>query len=330
MRRRLILQGAAGLGLWPVVGKVTAGARRSGVPATAAPVAMSAVRLLPSVYLDALQANQAYLLRLSADRFLHNYHRFAGLPVKGEMYGGWEADTIAGEGLGHYLSALSLMYAQTGTAALKPRIDYIVAELARVQQAHGDGYVGGFMRKRKDGQVVDGKEIFPEMMRGEIRSAGFDLNGCWVPLYNWHKVFAGLFDAQKYAGNQRALQVAIGLGGYIDKVFSALDDEQVQQVLACEHGGINESFAELYARTGDRPWLKLARRVYHFKVLEPLAQGRDELANLHSNTQIPKLIGLARLHELTGQRSDAETVDFFWKRVTRHHSYVIGGNGDRG
>ncbi|MYM24914.1 glycoside hydrolase family 127 protein [Duganella sp. FT135W] len=335
MQRRQILKGAVGLGLvsgWSAKANAAASlavASGGAVPASARALPLSSVRLLPSVYADALQANQAYLLRLSADRFLHNYHRFAGLPAKGAIYGGWEADTIAGEGLGHYLSALSLMYAQTGNAALKPRIDYIVAELARVQQAQGDGYVAGFMRKRKDGQVVDGKEIFPEIMRGEIRSAGFDLNGCWVPLYNWHKVFAGLFDAQTYTGNEQALQVALGLAGYIDKVFAALNDEQVQQVLACEHGGINESFAELYARTQDKRWLALAQRLYHTKVLTPLAQGRDELANLHSNTQIPKLIGLARLHELTGRQSDADAVNFFWRRVTQHHSYVIGGNGDR-
>jgi DUF1680 family protein len=77
-------------------------------------------------------------------------------------------------------------------------------------------------------------------MRGEIKSAGFDLNGCWVPLYNWHKLFAGLFDAQTYAGNTQALTVALGLAGYIERVFAALSDDQVQQVLACEHGGINE------------------------------------------------------------------------------------------
>ncbi len=332
MQRRQILQGAASLGLmggWAPAARAAARASAPRVPARARALPLSAVRLLPSPYADAVQANQAYLLRLSADRFLHNYHRFAGLPTKGAIYGGWESDTIAGEGLGHYLSALSLMYAQTGNGALKPRIDYIVAELARVQQAHGDGYVAGFMRKRKDGTVVDGKEIFPEIMRGEIRSAGFDLNGCWVPLYNWHKVFAGLFDAQALAGNEQALQVALGLAAYIDKVFATLNDEQVQQVLACEHGGINESFAELYARTQDKRWLVLAQRLYHTKVLAPLAQGRDELATLHSNTQIPKLIGLARLHELTGRRSDADAVGFFWKRVTQHHSYVIGGNGDR-
>ena len=333
--RRLILQGAASLGLvsgWSAKASAagaTAPAFAPSTPSSATAVPMSDVRLLPSFYADALQANQSYLLRLSADRFLHNYHLFAGLPVKGKIYGGWESDTIAGEGLGHYLSALSLMHAQSGLPALKPRIDYIVTELARVQRAQGDGYIGGFMRKRKDGKVVDGKEIFPEIMRGEIRSAGFDLNGCWVPLYNWHKVFAGLFDAQAYAGNAQALQVATGLAGYMAKVFDALTDEQLQQVLACEHGGINESFAELYARTNDERWLTIARRLYHHKALAPLAGGRDELANLHSNTQIPKLIGLARLYELKGRQSDADTVKFFWKTVTDHHSYVIGGNGDR-
>lgn len=331
MRRRQLLKGAASLGLLPAWASASGAGTPSGtaIPARAKALPLSSVRLLPSPYADALQANLAYLLRLSPDRFLHNYHRFAGLPTKGPIYGGWESDTIAGEGLGHYLSALSLMHAQTGSPALKPRIDYIVDELARVQHAQGDGYVAGFMRKRKDGKVVDGKEIFAEIMRGEIRSAGFDLNGCWVPLYNWHKVFAGLLDAQAYAGNEQALSVALGLAGYIEKVFAALNDEQVQQVLACEHGGINESFAELYARTRDKRWLALAQRMYHSKVLVPLAQGRDELATLHSNTQIPKLIGLARLHELTGHRGDADAVRFFWKRVTQHHSYVIGGNGDR-
>ncbi|WP_348696591.1 glycoside hydrolase family 127 protein [Duganella fentianensis] len=330
MQRRQLLRGAAGLGLvagWH--GNAQARAASADFPATARALPLSSVRLTPSIYAQALQANQAYLLRLSADRFLHNYHRFAGLPTKGAIYGGWESDTIAGEGLGHYLSALSLMYAQTGNGALKPRIDYIVAELARVQQAHGDGYVAGFMRKRADGTLVDGREIFPEIMRGEIKSAGFDLNGCWVPLYNWHKLFAGLFDAQAHAGNAQALSVALGLAGYIERVFAALSDEQVQQVLACEHGGINESFAELYARSKDARWLALARRLYHSKVMLPLAQGRDELANLHSNTQIPKLIGLARLREVGGRRSDGEAAEFFWHRVTEHHSYVIGGNGDR-
>jgi DUF1680 family protein len=266
---------------------------------------------------------------LSPDRLLHNYHKFAGLPVKGELYGGWEADTIAGEALGHYLSALALMYAQTGNTECITRIHYIISELEKVQAAQGDGYAAGFMRKRKDGAIVDGKEIFPEIMAGDIRSAGFDLNGCWVPFYNWHKLFAGLMDVQTYAGIDRGIPVAVALGGYIENVFAALNDEQVQKVLDCEHGGINESFAELYTRTQDVRWLALSERIYHKRMLDPLTAQQDKLANNHANTQVPKLIGLARLYEVTKKPGYRDASTFFWDRVVNHHSFVIGGNADR-
>ncbi|GAO39813.1 hypothetical protein SCH01S_39_00980 [Sphingomonas changbaiensis NBRC 104936] len=294
----------------------------------AKPLPLASVRLLPSPWLDAVEGNRRYLHALEPDRLLHNYRTSAGLMPKGAVYGGWESDTIAGHTLGHYLSALSLMYAQTGDAECKRRVDYIVDELAEVQRAHGDGYVAGFTRKRDD-LVEDGKVIFAELKRGDIRSMGFDLNGCWVPFYNWHKLYAGLFDAQAHCGNSKALPVAIGLGGYIDGVFAVLSDAQVQQVLDCEHGGINESFAELYARTGDTRWLRLAERLRHKKILDPLTAGKDVLPWIHANTQVPKIIGLARLHELTGNPGDANAARFFWDTVIRDYSYVIGGNADR-
>ena len=294
----------------------------------ASPLPLADVRLLDSPWLTAVEANRRYLHALEPDRLLHNFRTSAGLPAKGAVYGGWESDTIAGHTLGHYLTALSLMYAQTGDVECRRRVDYIVGELAVVQAAHGDGYVAGFTRKRGD-VVEDGKAIFPELIAGDIRSMGFDLNGCWVPLYNWHKLFAGLFDAQLHCDNQQALRVAAALGGYIDAVFAQLNDAQVQTVLDCEHGGVNESFAELYARTRDPRWLDLAERLRHAKVLDPLSQRCDSLPWIHANTQIPKVIGLARLHELTGKADQAVAAHFFWETVTRDYSYVIGGNADR-
>jgi hypothetical protein len=287
------------------------------------------VRLLPSPFKTAVDVNEAYLLSVNPDRLLHNYRQFAGLTPKAELYGGWERDTIAGHSLGHYLSAISLMYAQTGNAALKLRAAYIIDELALVQGAHGDGYVAGFTRKRKDGSVVDGKEIFPELMAGDIRSAGFDLNGCWVPLYNWHKLYGGLFDAQTFCGHDKALTVAVGLGVYIDKVFRALNDDQVQTVLNCEFGGLNDSFAELYRRTKNPRWLALAQRLHHKRIIDPLTAGEDRLANNHANTQVPKLLGEATLFEVTGNEDNRKAASFFWERVVNNHSYVIGGNADR-
>jgi hypothetical protein len=45
--------------------------------------------------------------------------------------------------------------------------------------------------------------------------------------------------------------------------------------------------------------------------------------------QVPKVIGLARLHELTGNMGDAAAARFFHETVTKHHSYVIGGNSEQ-
>lgn len=329
MNRRQFVRGAAVLaaaGTSPVIAR--AGAVK-GVPSSVKPLPLSAVRLLPSDFATAVEVNRGYLLSLSADRLLHNFMKYAGLPPKGEIYGGWESDTLAGHTLGHYLSALVCMYEQIGDVACKQRADYIVDELARAQAARGTGYVGALGRKLKDGTIVDGEQIFPEVMRGEIHSSGFDLNGSWSPLYTVHKVMAGLLDVNAAWGNPTALKVATGLAEYFAKVFAALSDAQMEEMLHTEYGGLNESFAELSAQTGDKRWLEISQRIYDHRVLDPLEAGQDKLANLHANTQVPKLIGLARIHELTGKPAPGDGASFFWKAVTQHHSYVIGGNADR-
>lgn len=281
-----------------------------------------------SPFFDAVSANLEYLLRIEPDRLLHNFRVHAGLKPKADAYGGWEADTIAGHSLGHYLTALALIHAQTKNAAAKTRALYIVDELRACQTAAGDGYVSGFQRRIGD-KTEDGKVIFPEIMRGEIRAQGFNLNGSWVPFYTWHKLFSGLFAAQDFLDSKLALEIAKDLGGYIAKVFDALSDEQVQTMLNCEHGGMNESMAELYARTKDERWLKLSMRIRHNKTLGPMFAKEDKLPGLHANTQIPKVIGLARLFELTGKEEYRTASRYFWENVTQNYSYVIGGNSDR-
>jgi DUF1680 family protein len=323
LSRRVLLATAGAAALAPA-GSLAA----SPVAQSAEPFPLEAVRLGPSDFLTALQANRAYLFRLEPDRFLHNFRAQAGLATKGAVYGGWEADSIAGHSLGHYLSALSLLHAQTGDAAACERVGYIVAELGACQAASPDGYVGGLTRKL-DSKIEPGRAVFEDLRRGRIHSTGFALNGAWSPLYTVHKLFAGLLDAERYCRNAAARPIALRLAAYFDGVFAALDDAQMQAVLACEYGGLNESFAELSARTGDTRWLRLARRLYDRKTLDPLAGGHDALANLHANTQIPKVIGLARLYELTGEPAYAAASETFWTAVTGHHSYAIGGHGDR-
>ena len=293
--RRRVLQGGASAVLL-----MAAHPTPASIQQTTTPAPLGAVRLLPSPYLTAINVNLQYLHRLEPDRLLHNFHSQARLTPKAAVYAGWESDTIGGHTLGHYLSALSLMHAQTGDAECKRRVAYIVHELSLCQAQSTDGFVAGFTRRRGD-DIEPGRLVFEEVRRGDIRARSFDLNGSWAPLYSWHKLMAGLLDADRHCGNKASVEVAEKLGGFIGGVFDALNEEQIQKMLGCEHGGLNESFAELYGRTGNRRWLVLSETIYHRKVLEPLSRGEDCLPDIHANTQIPKLIGLARLHELTGE-----------------------------
>ena len=279
--------------------------------------ALHQVSLLEGPFLHARQMDEKTVLAYEPDRLLARFRMQAGLQPKAEPYGGWEGESLAGHSLGHYLSACNLLFQSTGNREFRNRSDYIVSELAACQQADGAGYIGAF---------DNGKRIFEEEVAvGNIRSQGFDLNGIWAPFYTHHKVLAGLRDAYRLGGNARALEVARHFADWIEKVLSGLDHGQMQQVLNCEHGGMNEVLADLYADTGDGRYLALAGRFYHEAVLGPLADGHDSLAGLHGNTQFPKLIGLTKRFLITGDSSDYRAASFFWDRVVHHHSYVTGG-----
>jgi hypothetical protein len=55
----------------------------------------------------------------------------------------------------------------------------------------------------------------------------------------------------------------------------------------------------------------------------------DALDGLHANTQIPKVIGFARIGELGGEQSWIDAAYFFWSTVTRRRSVAFGGNSVR-
>lgn len=285
----------------------------------AEPFSLGDVRLLGGPWLFANQADAKYLLTVDPDRLLHSFRVNSGLPPKAPIYGGWEDSGLAGHSLGHYLTACSQQYAATHDKRYKDKVDYIVSELTACQKNRPDGYIAA---------MPNGDKVWAEVKRGEIRSGGFDLNGLWSPWYTHHKVLAGLLDAYRLAGNREALTVAEKFADWAIDETKNLTDEQWQKMLACEYGGMNDALAELYAATGQRKYLDLSRKFYDNRVLAPLAEGEDDLSGKHSNTQIPKIIGLARLYELTGDAKDRKTAEFFWDRIVNHRTYVIGGNSD--
>lgn len=290
----------------------------TGVPVEAFPITQ--VKLLEGPFLHATKLNVNSLLSYDPDRLLAKFRSEAGLDPKAEHYGGWEAETIAGHTLGHHLSACALMYQTTGDVRFLERVNYIVKELEAVQNANGNGYIGAF---------TNGRKIFEEQIaKGEIRSQGFDLNGIWAPFYTHHKVLAGLRDAYRLAGNEKALEIGKHFGDWIGSIVLGLNAEQVQKILHCEFGGVQETLAQLYEDTRDEKYLQIARVFHHDAIVDPLARGEDILPNKHGNTQIPKMIASATLYELTGEEQDRRPAEFFWNTVVHHHSYVTGGHGN--
>lgn len=277
------------------------------------------VKLLEGPFKNAMQRDVDYLLQLEPDRLLHRFHLFAGLKTKGAIYTGWESETLSGHTLGHYLSACALHYAATADVRFKDRSDYIINELALCQQARKTGYIGSIPRE---------DSVWNEVAKGNIRTAGFDLNGLWSPWYTLHKVYSGLMDAYLYTGNQQAKEVVIRFADWADELTAKLNGDQLQNMLNCEFGGMNEALLNVYAITGNKKYLDAADRFYHKAVMDPLAAETDQLSGKHANTQIPKIIGAARRYELTQATSDKTIAEFFWDAMVNYHTYVMGGNSE--
>ena len=281
---------------------------------------VSNVRLAASQFKKNQQADISYLLGLDADRLLAPYLKGAGLTPKADNYTNWENTGLDGHIGGHYLSALSYMYAATGNKEIEARMDYFLTELQRCQNAAGNGYLGG---------VPNPKQIWGDIAKGDIRAASFGLNDRWVPLYNIHKIYAGLRDAWLLAGRQQARKMLVRLTDWMIQEVSQLSDAQIQQMLVSEHGGLNETFADVAAITGDKKYLRLAHQFSDERLLKPLLEGRDILTGMHANTQIPKVIGYKRIADLEGLSDWDRAAAFFWDVVIGQRSVSIGGNSMR-
>jgi len=280
------------------------------------PFYLKDVKLLDGPFKHATELDTKTLLSYEPDRFLAKFREEAGLKPKAENYHGWEAESLAGHSLGHYLNAISLMYMTTGNEEFLRRANYIVDELDTCQKANGDGYIGAFT----NGQKI----LEEEVAKGDIRAKGFDLNGLWSPFYTIHKIMDGLFHIYKYCGNQKALEIEARFADWVGTIVKDLSEEQVQEMLNCEFGGMNEALAELYGNTGNKKYLELSRVFRHKAIIDPITAGQDILAGKHCNTQVPKFIGLARRYELTGDSTDYTGAVNFWNMMVHHHAYVAG------
>jgi uncharacterized protein len=293
-------------------------AASSAVPDKVAPVArpfsLIDVRLLDGPFKQAMQLDAQYLLSLEPDRLLHNFRVTAGLPSNATPLGGWEAPDVElrGHAVGHYMSALALMYTATGDARFKSRADLMVAELTKVQTAEAKKFHPGYL------------SAFPEEFFDRVEAR----QKVWAPYYTIHKIMAGLLDVSELCGNAQALETVTKMADWVKFRVDRLSDAQMQAALGTEHGGMNEVLANIYAATGNPEYLRIAHKFDHHAIFDPLLRREDPLNGLHANTQFPKIIGAAREYELGGDPQYRDIATFFWDRVVHHRTYVMGGNSD--
>jgi len=281
------------------------------VPRQASPFAMKNVRLLPGACSAAAEVNRRYLKTLPPDRLLHTFRLTAGLPSSAMPLGDWEKVDCELRGHfagGHYLSACALAFASSGDEELKRNGDLMVAELAKCQAQHKNGYLSAFPQELFD-RLRDGVNV-------------------WAPFYTIHKVMAGHLDMYALAGNEQALEAVEKMARWVRSWSDPLSEQQMQRVLLVEYGGMGEVLSNLYGVTGRAEYLDLAKRFDKKWFFDPLAAHRDELKGLHVNTHVPQVIAAARLYELTGDKRYWNIADYFWNEVTSERSYCTGGTSN--
>jgi uncharacterized protein len=279
------------------------------------------VSLLESPFKHARDLNIKVLLEYDVDRLLAPYLKEAGLTPKSPGYSNWEG--LDGHVGGHYLSALAMNYASVNDPLCKQRMDYMISVLRECQNAHarqhagwGKGYVGG---------VPNSAKIWSSLKVGDFGA----YHSAWVPWYNVHKMYSGLRDAWMYGGSEEAKQMFLHFCNWAIDVTSSLTEEQMQTMLATEHGGMNEVLADAYAMTRNEKYLIAAKRFSHKALLDPLSSHIDNLDNKHANTQVPKAVGFQRIAELSKDRQYDNAGRFFWETVTANRSLAFGGNSRR-
>jgi DUF1680 family protein len=279
----------------------------AGKGSTIEPFRMTEVRLLDGPFKQQAEFNQSYLASLDTNRLLHSFRLTAGITSTATSYGGWEKADCELRGHfngGHYLSAVALAYASTGNDALRKNGDLMVAELAKCQKANGNGYLSAF----------------PEAGFERLAAGG----QYWAPFYTYHKIVAGMLDMYVHTGNEQALEVAEGMARWVRSYFKDISEDRRMYMLRTEYGGMNEVLANLAGLTGREQYLATAHLFEQPMFLDPLAAHRDELTGLHANTHVPKVIGAARMYELTAESRYRDIANYFLDEVLAERNYAIG------
>lgn len=287
---------------------------------------------------NALEKEVSYLLSLQEGRLLAGFYENADLRTSYTRYGGWESGLIGGHTLGHYLTAVAQGAVNTGVseekrAALYGKMKSVVDSLAECQ-AHSKGEKG-FLWGAPPAKAAGVEAQFDNVERGKTNIK----REAWVPWYTMHKLLAGLIDAYRLTGYEKALFVASELGDWVYRRASNWSTRLRHKVLSVEYGGMNDCLYDLYLLTNKEDHAFAAHLFDEEKLFTKiLSEEENVLKDKHANTTIPKIIGaLKRYLVLHGRIFDGKKVNAgrylrvaerFWEIVVERHTYATGGNSE--
>jgi len=260
-----------------------------------------------------LAAQDVTAKRLGAyrlDDLLYSFRQTAGLAPAGTPQKGWQAPTseLRGHFTGHYLSAVARAI-RCGFVELTPNIERVVTGLRDCQNAIGSGYVSAFPETFID-RVITREKV-------------------WAPWYTLHKIGQGLLDAHCISETPLAGDVCRKFIGWVQQRMDALSDTELQRMLETEHGGMSDFLAQAAMVFDDASMLTLAKRFLHEEVIRAIQEDNWKwFEGRHANTQIPIVIGMARIGIFEHDNTLIDAAATFVNQVLIGWTYPNGGNSD--
>ena len=275
------------------------------------PTPLGSVSLLPGLFQHRFDLNHKYLHSLRNENLLQNHYFEAGLWAPagkpGDIHWGWESPNsmVRSHFVGHWLAASARIARTIGDKALEARVEQVVAELGRCQDANGGEWVGGIPEKYLH-WITQGVPI-------------------WAPHYIVQKTLMGLVETYRITGNEQALEIVINAGRWFTKWIGAMSPDEIDSLLDFETNAMLELWADVYEITGADEHADLMQRYYHRHLFDPLLAGDDVLTNQHANMTIPEIHGAARAYEVTGDEKWRAIVEAYWHQaVTVRGAYATG------
>ncbi|MBN1359164.1 MAG: glycoside hydrolase family 127 protein [Sedimentisphaerales bacterium] len=316
------------------------------------------------------------LAETDPNSFLYNFRDAFGRPQPEGVrpLRGWDSQTtrLRGHASGHYLSAIAQAYGSTTYDAdlhanFLQKMNYMIDTLYDLAQKSGKpaeegGPYNADPTKVPPGPGRDGydSDLSAEGIRTDYWNWGKGFisgyppdqfimlehgatyggrnNQIWAPYYTLHKILAGLLDCYEVGGNEKALEIAKGMGLWVYARLKVVPTEtrisMWNRYIAGEFGGMNEVMARLYRLTSNRQYLECAQLFdnidFFFGNAEHehgLAMNVDTIRGKHANQHIPQITGALETYKGTREPAYYHVAENFWDLCTHCYMYSIGGVG---